>query len=110
MGSFPTGKSSTGIMDLAGNASEWTADWYEATFYQKSPDRNPTGPEAPTGERVVRGGSWSDPDYVLLSSPDRPDGSSSKRLGLLFGERASCRLTENDGWVTATVVLPQVPA
>ncbi len=36
--------------------------------------------------------------------------NASKRLGLLFGERASCRLAENDGWVTATVVLPQVPA
>jgi len=68
VGSFPTGQSSNKVFDLAGNASEWTADWYEATYYQKSPDRNPTGPEAPTGERVVRGGSWSDPDYVLRST------------------------------------------
>lgn len=68
VGSFPSGKSSNNILDLAGNASEWTADWYEATYYRKSPDRNPTGPEVPTGERVVRGGSWSDPDYVLRST------------------------------------------
>jgi len=65
VGSFPTGASPNGVLDLAGNASEWVADWYEATYYQKSPKENPKGPEAPTGERVVRGGSWSDPDHLL---------------------------------------------
>ncbi len=68
VGSFSKGQSADGVMDLAGNASEWTADWYEATYYQKSVEKNPTGPEAPTGERVVRGGSWSDPEYVLRST------------------------------------------
>lgn len=68
VGSFPTGASNGGILDLAGNVSEWTADWYDATWYQKTTERNPTGPEAPTGERVIRGGSWSDPDYVLRST------------------------------------------
>jgi hypothetical protein len=34
-----------------------------------------------------------DPNYVLLSSPDRPDGSSSKRLGLLYAfDRANHRI------------------
>lgn len=68
VGSFPTGATPSGILDLAGNAAEWTADWYEATWYQKSPERNPTGPEAPTGQRVVRGGSWSDPSYNLRAT------------------------------------------
>lgn len=67
VGSFPSGRSTTGLFDMAGNASEWTADWYDATWYARSTEGNPTGPEAPTGERVARGGSWSDPDHVLRS-------------------------------------------
>ncbi len=66
--SFPSGKNASGIFDLAGNASEWTADWYESTWYQKSPKRDPTGPEVPTGARAVRGGSWSDPEHLLRST------------------------------------------
>jgi LytS/YehU family sensor histidine kinase len=36
--------------------------------------------------------------------------NTSKRLALLFGPRASCTLDEQDGWVTARVVLPQEAA
>ncbi len=68
VGSFPGGKTSAGLVDMAGNAAEWTADWYESTFYQKSPERDPKGPEAPTGSRSVRGGSWADPDHLLRST------------------------------------------
>jgi formylglycine-generating enzyme required for sulfatase activity len=64
VGSFAKGASSAGVQDLAGNAAEWIADWYEGTWYGKSTDRNPTGPEAPTGQRVVRGGSWAEPDHA----------------------------------------------
>jgi formylglycine-generating enzyme required for sulfatase activity len=63
VGSFPRGATASGINDLSGNASEWVADWYEATWYEKSPESNPKGPEAPTGQKVVRGGSWADPDH-----------------------------------------------
>ncbi|NGZ11787.1 MAG: hypothetical protein CV088_20865 [Nitrospira sp. LK70] len=46
-----------GLHDMIGNVFEWTADWYDANYYGKSPERNPKGPS--TGEdRVVRGGSW----------------------------------------------------
>jgi formylglycine-generating enzyme len=71
VGSFPAGASAHGVVDLAGNAAEWTADWYDATYYQKSVEKDPTGPEASTGERVARGGSWSDADYGLRASARR---------------------------------------
>ena len=68
VGSFPVGATASGILDMAGNAAEWTADFYESTTYQKSPEKNPTGPEVSTGSKVVRGGSWADVDYRLRST------------------------------------------
>jgi formylglycine-generating enzyme required for sulfatase activity len=57
VGSFETGKSPYGAYDMAGNVWEWTADWYDETYYKNSRERNPKGPSS--GEyRVLRGGSW----------------------------------------------------
>lgn len=68
VGSFPSGASGTGVMDLAGNAAEWCADWYESTYYQKSPEKNPKGPAESTGSRVVRGGAFTDNDFIARST------------------------------------------
>lgn len=48
VGSFPDGATPEGVLDLAGNAAEWTADAYTPTY----------GAPATT-ERVVRGGSFA---------------------------------------------------
>lgn len=74
VGSHPNGASKAGVNDLAGNASEWTADWYAERF--PSADlRNPKGPES-GDKRVIRGGGWQDAGDRLLvtrrsyASPD----------------------------------------
>jgi formylglycine-generating enzyme required for sulfatase activity len=56
--SKPAGLGPYQTCDMNGNTYEWTADWYDATYYERSPAKNPTGPDA--GElRVLRGGSWN---------------------------------------------------
>jgi formylglycine-generating enzyme required for sulfatase activity len=46
-----------GLYKLGDNVHEWCADWYDASYYAVSPERNPQGP--PVGSRrASRGGSW----------------------------------------------------
>jgi serine/threonine-protein kinase len=59
VGVYPAGASPYGALDMAGNAREWVADWYEEEYYLTSPEKNPTGPQYGY-ERVIRGGSWGD--------------------------------------------------
>ena len=58
VGSYPAGASPYGVLDMAGNVSEWVADWLSLEYYDHPPVSNPLGPDS--GEyRVWRGGSWA---------------------------------------------------
>ena len=67
--SYENGKSPYGIYNMAGNVSEWVADWYDEQYYATSPDSNPNGP-ARGKQKVIRGGSFGDA-AVLLSATSR---------------------------------------
>ncbi|MGO9271175.1 MAG: SUMF1/EgtB/PvdO family nonheme iron enzyme [Terriglobia bacterium] len=69
-----------GLRGASENVEEWTADWYDPRYYQRSPTENPLGP-ASGSDKVIRGGSWGDTTPHRLSarshmSPDMPGSSS----------------------------------
>ncbi len=76
VGSYPSGASPYGALDMAGNVSEWVAGWYGAGYYNSRSD-NPAGPSS--GDyRVLRGGSWFVEPYFARAAfrgrfgPDDP--------------------------------------
>ena len=65
VGSRPGGASPSGALDMGGNLSEWTADWYLNTYYKGAPTEDPRGPVHGV-ERAVRGGSFISADVSAL--------------------------------------------
>lgn len=58
VGKYPKGASPYGVLNMAGNVSEWVNDWYGENYYQQPTSENPQGPSF--GQyRVLRGGMWS---------------------------------------------------
>lgn len=66
-GAFPAGASPVGTLDMAGNAWEWVADWYDPAYYRYGSTTNPRGPESGV-YRVIRGGSYADSATAIRSA------------------------------------------
>ncbi|MBN1902712.1 SUMF1/EgtB/PvdO family nonheme iron enzyme, partial [Candidatus Sumerlaeota bacterium] len=65
VGNYPDGASPYGVMDMAGNVSEWVFDGYGKDYYVNSPYKNPQGPTETTVARIIRGGDYnSDSAFV----------------------------------------------
>ncbi len=62
---------SFGLFDTLGNVWEWDSDWYDESYYARSPGVDPPGPSNGQ-ERVLRGGSW-------MGGPRHARGSSRGR-------------------------------
>lgn len=64
VGSYPSGASWCGALDMAGNVREWVADWFGPYYGRQA---NPRGPRS--GDMIVsRGGSWLDPPENVRSA------------------------------------------
>jgi formylglycine-generating enzyme required for sulfatase activity len=57
VGSYASGASPYGVLDMAGNVWEWVADWYGGIYYARSPSANPAGPDTGS-DKVLRGDTW----------------------------------------------------
>jgi formylglycine-generating enzyme len=79
-GSFPRGASADGVLDLAGNVSEWTRDVFGHEPPQVASQVNPRGP-AVGSYRALRGGSFRQPmvlQRVTARNGLSPDARSSE--------------------------------
>jgi formylglycine-generating enzyme required for sulfatase activity len=66
VGSFPSGRTKEGVLDLAGNVSEWMEDSYSEQL---------GGPPL-VGMRVLRGGDYKTPAAWLRVAARRPEDPS----------------------------------
>jgi len=76
VGSYPSGASYFGCMDMAGNCWEWVYDWMDPTYYQQTPSGgwvNPKGPvSSAMNTKVLKGGSyWGDFPGIGFKSGSR---------------------------------------
>jgi len=78
-----------GLYDIHGNVWEWTSDYYEKWYYQKSPNRDPRGPEK-AEERVIRGGSWAFDADAARSANRASNDRSNDDIGF------RCAVSENE--------------
>ena len=65
VGSYPSGASWVGALDMAGNVWEWVEDW--CGEYEEGSLDNPAGPEEGRC-KIIRGGAWASPPAGLRTT------------------------------------------
>lgn len=55
------------ILDMAGNVTEWVADFAARDFYANGPQNDPIN-SAPSERRIIRGGGWNNEPTMLRAS------------------------------------------
>ncbi|MEM7675752.1 MAG: SUMF1/EgtB/PvdO family nonheme iron enzyme, partial [Myxococcota bacterium] len=83
VGTSTNGASPFGILDMAGNVSEWVEDWFVSDYYATAPDTDPPAPpQGVANQRVRRGGSFRSSTlqsvYVHARSQSFPDTASDE--------------------------------
>ena len=78
VGSYLSGASPYGVLNMFGNVWEWVNDWYQSNYYSSLPVPavNPPGPTSGT-YKVLRGGAWNInwyPSRVAYRNYSNPDG------------------------------------
>src|ERR1039457_190197 len=77
VGSYPNGKSPFGLLDMAGNVWEWTADTF--AHYRGQPVTNPHVFEFDELPRVCRGGGWFNEGAEQFRAAHRMKNDSNTR-------------------------------
>ncbi len=79
----PAGQSFYEGLDFSGNAYEWVADWYLATYYGQSPAVDPQGPENGT-KRSIRSSAFNANGFSTEAARRYRDDPKAHRNDLGF--------------------------
>lgn len=92
VGSHPAGDSVYGVADMAGNVSEFVADFYSTTYYAEAPATDPQGPLSGS-ERVVRGAGYPHSNTGARTAwrATSNAGAHQRPTTLGFAARTRCR-------------------
>ena len=88
--SYREGASVYGAHDMAGNVWEIVDDWFDPTYYQHSPEKDPKGSDTGT-RKVVRGGSWVNNWFGVRTAKrgDVPPSYRSNYIGFRCAKSAA---------------------
>ena len=75
VGSYGTDRSPFGLYDMAGNAREWTKDWFDENYYSVSPVDNPQGPGSGT-MKLLRSAPWKRDKHSIFRCASRASSAS----------------------------------